>query len=163
LTEQSESLEDRGEPVAVPWLVKWAPLLLTLVVVVLIIVVRTVTWPETPTVGDSAIADGFLIAIEDEGAVVSYGFDLPDGSRVFDKLPIGDGEGEANEAYGWEKQGAGSLIRVAYDRSDPSVSFPFLEYPYWGTGAWGLLIGSIVWPVLIWVRRRLFPATAPVD
>lgn len=146
-----------------PWLVQRSPLLLTILVGVIIIVVRFGTWPETPQVGDAAIADGFLIAVEEEGALVSYGFDLPDGSRVFDKLRVGTGDRDANVEYGWDRQGAGSLILVAYDASDPSVSLPFLEFPYWGTGAWAVLIGSIVWPLAVVARRRLVPATAPMD
>lgn len=129
----------------------------------IIIVVRFGTWPETPQIGDAAIADGFLIAVEEEGALVSYGFDLPDGSRVFDKLRVGTGDRDANVEYGWDRQGAGSLILVAYDASDPSVSLPYLEFPYWGTGAWAVLIGSIVWPLAVVARRRLVPATAPMD
>lgn len=146
-----------------PWLVQRSPLLLTILVGVIIIVVRFGTWPETPQIGDAAIADGFLIAVEEEGALVSYGFDLPDGSRVFDKLRVGTGDRDANVEYGWDRQGAGSLILVAYDASDPSVSLPFLEFPYWGTGAWAVLIGSIVWPLAVVARRRLVPATAPMD
>lgn len=146
-----------------PWLVQRSPLLLTILVGVIIIVVRFGTWPETPQIGDAAIADGFLIAVEEEGALVSYGFDLPDGSRVFDKLRVGTGDRDANVEYGWDRQGAGSLILVAYDASDPSVSLPYLEFPYWGTGAWAVLIGSIVWPLAVVARRRLVPATAPMD
>lgn len=162
MTEESESLDSGGQSVAAPWLVRWAPLLLTLVVVVLIVTVRTVTWPEAPEPGDTAIANGFLIAIEDDGRLLSYGFDLPDGSRVFDKLPIGSGAEEANEAYGWERQGAGALILVAYDTSDTSVSLPYLEYPYWGTAAWAVLVASILLPIAVWARRRLYPSTIPV-
>ncbi|MDA0799776.1 MAG: hypothetical protein O2884_14065 [Chloroflexi bacterium] len=162
MTEELESLDARGQTVAVPWLVRWAPLLLTLVVVTLIVTVRTVTWPEAPKPGDAAIANGFLIAIEDDGKLLSYGFDLPDGSRVFDKLLIGSGVGEANEAYGWERQGAGALILVAYDSSDTSVSLPYLEYPYWGTAAWALLVASILLPIAVWARRRMYPSTIPV-
>lgn len=146
-----------------PWLVQRSPLLLTILVGVIIIVVRFGTWPETPQIGDAAIADGFLIAVEEEGTLVSYGFDLPDGRRVFDKLRVGTGDRDANVEYGWDRQGAGSLILVAYDASDPSVSLPFLEFPYWGTGAWAVLIGSIVWPLAVVARRRLVPATAPMD
>jgi hypothetical protein len=162
VTEDSVSLDERGQAPAAPWLARWAPLLLTVVVMTLIVVIRTVTWPETPTPGDAGIAEGFLIVVEQTpvGLVVSYGFELPDGSRIFDKLPVGEGAGEANAAYGWARQGAGSLILVAYDPADTSVSLPYLEYPYWGTGAWTLVVGSILFPVAIWVRQRMYPATA---
>ena len=165
MKEDSGGLDERGQAIAVPWLVRCAPLLLTVVVMVLIVVVRTVTWPEPPSPGDAVVAEGFLIVVEETpaGLEVSYGFELPDGSRVFDKRLVGDGAGEANPAYGWARQGAGSLIVVAYDASDTSVSLPYLEYPYWGPGAWAVLIGSIVLPVAIWVRRRLYPATAPAS
>jgi hypothetical protein len=160
------SLDGRGEKKAVPWLVQRAPLLLTILVVVLLIIVRAVTWPEAPAPGNATvIADGFIIVVEKnpEGNTLSYGFELPDGSRIFDELPIGSDEGDADSKYGWERQGSGSLILVAYDAADTSVSLPYLEFPYWGTGAWATLVASIVLPLAIWARRRLVPATAPPE
>jgi hypothetical protein len=166
VTEGSTNLGNRGEKKAVPWLVQQAPLLLTVTVVVILILVRVATWPEAPTPGNTtSIADGFIIVVEKkpEGSILSYGYELPDGTRIFDELPIGDGEGEADSKYGWARQGSGSLILVAYDAADTSVSLPYLEFPFWGTGAWATVVASILWPLAIWVRRRLVPATAPAD
>ena len=159
MTRERSSLEERGETTTLPLIARWGPLMLTVAVMTLIVVFRTITWPEPPNPGDAVVTEGFLIVVEETslGLLVSYGFELPDGNRVFDKRFVGDGEGEANAAYGWARQGAGSLILVAYDAKDTSVSLPYLEYPYWGTGSWAFLIGSIVLPVAVWVRRRWYP------
>ena len=162
-TDESTSLDERGEKSGVPWLVQQGPLLLTIVAVFLLFGIRESTWPEAPHSDDATIADGFIIVVEErpQGTILSYGFDLPDGNRYFDEVPVGDGPGEADPAYGWERQGSGSLILVAYDSNDTSASLPYLEFPYWGTGAWATVFASIFLPLVIWARRRLFPATAP--
>ena len=133
-------------------LVAWFPTIAVAGVVAVIVATFVTGWPDPPSWAGGAIADGFVVTVDQKAGTVLYGYTVGDAPRIFREVPIG--EGTANPGYRWDSVQSGSRIKVIYEPRDPLMSEPYLDFPFWAVGSWSMLGGFVAAVVAVWIRKR---------